>query len=124
TNVIAAARTPSVRRVYSCAALEQPKAFGLTTPLEVLGRLKRDEVFRVIRRVDAVLNVSLAECQPMTALESLAHGVPCLTGSLGLGTLDAHPYQQLVQVPGTGSLRAISTALERLLGMSREPGSE
>jgi len=124
TNVIAAARSPSVRRIYCCAALEQPKAFGLTTPLEVLGRLKRDEIFRVLRRIDAVLNVSLAECQPMTALESVAHGVACLTGTLSLGALDAHPYQQLVQVPGTGSLRAISEVIERVLALRRDQGPE
>lgn len=115
TNVLAAARTPGVKRVYTCAKFERTEAFGPGAPVDVLGRLRRDELFRVLERVDAVLNVTLAECQPMTALEALSHGVPCLTGALSLGNLDAHPYQQLMQVAGTGSLKTISDRLRKVL---------
>ena len=124
TNVIAAARTPGVTRVYTTAPLEQPKSYGLKVPVESLGRLSRDRLFRVLGRVDAVLNVSLADCQPMTSLEALAHGVPCLTGPIGLGDLDLHPYQQMVQVAGTASLRSISSALHEVLRLNSSAGSE
>jgi glycosyltransferase involved in cell wall biosynthesis len=83
----------------------------------VTGALARSELFRLIQRMDVLLNVTLSECQPMTALEGLAHGVPCLTGPLSLGALDDHPYQQLVQVPGTVSLGDLTDAMERVLSL-------
>jgi hypothetical protein len=82
-----------------------------------LGSLRRPELLRAMQGVDLLLNVTLTECQPMTALEGMAAGVACLTGPLSLGTLDKHPYQQLVQVPGTVSLGEIRRAAETVLSL-------
>jgi hypothetical protein len=65
--------------------------------------------------VDVVLNASLSECQPMTALEGLALRVPCITGPLGLGPLDEHPFQQLTQIARVDSVGAVRDATERVL---------
>ncbi len=59
----------------------------------------------------------------MVALESLALGVPCLTGPLALGALDEHPYQRLVQITDVGSLSPVRSKLETVLDLrERSPG--
>ena len=70
-----------------------------------------------------VLNPSLSECQPMVAVESLALGVPCLTGPLALGVLDEHPSQRLVQLIDVGSLVPVRAGLEKLLDFQAGSGS-
>jgi hypothetical protein len=115
TNLLVAGASARLSRVYVTAPHEAREELPLRAEVVNVGRLQRSELFRLIREVDVLLNVTLTECQPMSALEGLAFGVPCLTGALSLGELDAHPYQRLVQVAGTGALVEIQRALERVL---------
>jgi glycosyltransferase involved in cell wall biosynthesis/SAM-dependent methyltransferase len=83
----------------------------------------RNEVFRIMRESDVILNATLSECQPMTALEGLSLGTPCITGPLSLKDLDHHPYQQLTQVRGVDSVRELRDAIERILDLrEKSPG--
>ena len=84
----------------------------------------RAEVFRLMREADIILNATLSECQPMTALEGLALGTPCLTGPIALGDLDRHPYQRLVQVSAVDSIRQVKDAIERVLDMRSQRPAE
>ncbi|MBU8896544.1 class I SAM-dependent methyltransferase [Corallococcus sp. M34] len=115
TNVFVAATSSRLDTVFVTNPFHSNPVMPVRASVVNAGRLDRAALFRLIGEVDVLFNVTLTECQPMTALEGLAHGVACLTGPLSLGALDSHPYQRLVQVTGTGSLGEMSTALERLL---------
>ncbi|AKQ65365.1 Myosin-9 (Myosin heavy chain 9) [Myxococcus hansupus] len=124
SNVFVAASLPSLERVYVTSPFTTRPELPLRASVINVGPLKRAELFNLIRETDVVLNVTLAECQPMTALEGLAHGVACLTGPLSLGVLDEHPYQRLVQIAGTGSLGQIRSALEQVIRLQEHSPEE
>ncbi|MCJ9430764.1 glycosyltransferase [Kordiimonas marina] len=84
TNLIAALRTPEVQRIHSINTPTHLDLLGDLGRVHVTGFLDRPALYALMARVDMVMNVSLAECQPMTQLEAFALGRPCLTGPLGL----------------------------------------
>ncbi|TNE65706.1 MAG: hypothetical protein EP335_05100 [Alphaproteobacteria bacterium] len=84
TNLIAALRVPAVRQIFTVNAPTNLELIEDLSRLCVTGFLDRAALQALLARVDMVLNVSLAECQPMTQLEAFALGRPCLTGPLGL----------------------------------------
>ncbi|QDE84252.1 class I SAM-dependent methyltransferase [Myxococcus xanthus] len=124
SNVFVAASLPGMERVFVTSPFSARPELPLKASVINVGPLNRSELFNLIRETDVVLNVTLAECQPMTALEGLTHGVACLTGPLTLGALDEHPFQRLVQVAGTGSLGQIRSALERVVGLRERSPEE
>jgi hypothetical protein len=115
TNLYACMAAPSVRQVYATARFIEPKGLSLTKPVQRLKSPGRGELFEVMRKVDVVLNASLSECQPMTALEGLALRVPCITGPLGLGSLDEHPYQRLTQLARVDMVGPLRDAIEQVM---------
>jgi SAM-dependent methyltransferase len=114
TNLYAATSTPQLKTVYVSAEFARAE-FERGRKIISLSNPSRHELFRYMRESDVVLNVTLSECQPMAALESLALGVPCLTGPLGLGDLDRHPYQQLVQICNVDSLASVRERIDNVL---------
>jgi glycosyltransferase involved in cell wall biosynthesis len=119
TNLYACMAASHIRQVYVTAQFEEHKGLALTKPVHRLKSLGRSALFERMRKVDVVLNASLSECQPMTALEALALRVPCITGPLGLGPLDEHPYQQLTQIARVDSVGAVRDAIERVLELQQ-----
>lgn len=116
TNLYAASRCMRIRDVYVTTGFPHPTdVFALRCRVTHVERPSRRTMFRLIADSDVILNATLSECQPMTALEGLALGVPCLTGPLSLGELDAHPYQKLCQVVGVDSVGQLSAAIDRML---------
>lgn len=116
TNLYACMAAPHIRQVYVTAQFHPPQGLELAAkPVHRLQSLGRSELFELMRKMDVVLNASLSECQPMTALEGLALRVPCITGPLGLGRLDEHPLQQLTQIARVDSVGAVRDAIERVL---------
>ncbi len=122
TNLFAAERVERLRRIVVTTDFRE-------LPGSRRGRIiripppERAQVFRLMRDSDVILNASLTECQPMTALEGMALGTPCLTGPLSLGDLDLHPYQRLTQVRAVDSVREVRDEVERLLDLrERSPG--
>ena len=98
TNVLAADAVPEVARIL---LVNQPsfldevsqsmklRIIGFQTPSVLMGYMASSAL---------VTNVTLAECQPMSQLEALAVGTPCLTGPLGLPGFSDHPLGQLTEV--------------------------
>jgi len=84
TNLLAALRVPAVRKIHSVNAPTHLELLEDLSRVQVTGFLDRPALYRLMAQVDMVMNVSLAECQPMTQLEAFALGRPCLTGPLGL----------------------------------------
>ncbi len=123
TNLYAAAGSTRLRRVYTITDFRRVPAVEGETQIVARGRLSRRELLRAMRECDAVLYVTMSECQPMVALESMAVGAPCLTGPLGLDELDNHPYQRLAQVAVPDSIAGVRSALDRMLDLRlRSPG--
>ena len=123
SNLLAARLVPRIREVVVTTGF-RPLPGPALPRIRRLRRPDREQVFRVMRGADLILNATLSECQPMTALEGLALGTPCLTGPLSLGALDRHPYQRLAQVAGVDSLREVRDAIERILDARERPGGE
>ncbi|MHB8420669.1 MAG: class I SAM-dependent methyltransferase [Myxococcales bacterium] len=117
TNVLAAASEPRVRRVFVLARTRWLFRQRARARVIELPRLRRPELFRRLSNLDMVLNATLTECQPMTALEALSHRVPCVTGRLGLGQLDAHPLQQLCQMVEADNATSVRQAVGRVLDL-------
>ncbi|HEY6908582.1 MAG TPA: methyltransferase domain-containing protein [Myxococcales bacterium] len=123
TNLLAAHQVKRIRRVV-VTANSSPVPGDEGNPIVRIEAPDRTEVFRIMRDADVILNATLSECQPMTALEGLALGTPCLTGPLSLGPLDAHPYQRLTQVRGVDSIRELRDAIERVLDVRQSSPGE
>ncbi len=123
TALFAAGGSDRLDEVVVATGIELPSSLHLRARIRSVGPLSRENLFRLMSESSAVLNPSLSECQPMVALESLALGVPCLTGPLALGALDEHPYQRLVQITDVGSLSPVRSKLETVLDLrERSPG--
>jgi SAM-dependent methyltransferase len=122
TNLYAAAAEPRMRTVFVTTPHRESKELRPIAKIVLVEHPMRAQLFRLTTEVDVVLNASLSECQPMTALEALAHGVPCLTGPLSLGDLDDHPYQRLVQVVQVDSVSHVRAGVVRILDeVHRDP---
>ncbi|WP_417459293.1 glycosyltransferase, partial [Kordiimonas sp.] len=119
TNLIAALRTPGLDTIRT---VHEPKHLEL---LEDLGRvsasgfLASDEMMNEIAAAAVVMNVSLAECQPMTQLEAFAIGRPCLTGPLGLEEFSGDELIRLCTVERLDTPHEIIKSLEALLHLWR-----
>lgn len=119
-NLIAAHDSDAVARVLT---VNEPSLLDELRPLAKHMRLPyqdRDGMIEIARRVDAVMNVTFAECQPMTQLEALAVGTPCLVGPLGLPGLQDLALSALCTVDAPDNPRRVRTALERVLGLRRD----
>jgi SAM-dependent methyltransferase len=124
TNLYAACGVERLRDLYVTARFLHGPSLTPGRRVVSLAPPPRAPLFRLVADMDLVLNASLSECQPMTALEAMALGVPCLTGPLSLGALDEHPYQKLAQVPGVDSVGALRAAIERVLDLAEQRPAE
>lgn len=123
TNLFGASAA-GVRVTYVTSPLPKPFGFKLKTRVVEVARPSRAEFFGLLSQIGLILNASLSECQPMTALEGLVHGVPCLTGPLSLGALDEHPYQKLAQLGPVDTVGPVSRAARTLLDLKRRSATE
>jgi hypothetical protein len=124
TNLFAAGGDKRLRDIYVTAPHVLPPELSLPARVIKLDRPSRTQLFQLLGDVDLVLNATLSECQPMTALEAMAHGIPCVTGPLSLGALDQHPLQRLAQVAGVDALEPVRQAIERLVDLAERSPAE
>lgn len=118
SNVLAAAADKRLNRIWvttECADHFDPE---ISPRIKLSVAPSRAELFALLSKVDVVMNASLSECQPMTALEAMAHGVPCIYPATGLKAFDAHPYARVVSCSGSESLERIAQVLTRVLDLS------
>lgn len=120
TNLYGAA-LPRVRVVHVSAAFKLP-AEPLPFKLARWSKPARTQVLSLMRACDAVMNVTLSECQPMTVLEGAAVGTPCLSGPLGLDEFEQHEFARLTRVRQVDSAAAVRWALDQVLdARDRDP---
>jgi hypothetical protein len=124
TNLIAALRAQGAGQI---TCVHEPKHLELLediSDVRVTGFLSRAAMHGEISKATVVMNVSLAECQPMTQLEAFALGRPCLTGPLGLEEFDDDPLIKLCTVTRLDTPHDIILKLEALLEMqSADPAA-
>lgn len=124
TNLIAAHGLEQVETIH---AVNWPtgldKMMGLTK-VRVSPFRSGLELFSFMGSVAALMNVTLAECQPMTALEAMVMGTPCLTGPLHIDEFADDPLTGLTQVASPDNALMIREALARLLdARASDPGA-
>lgn len=115
TNVLACEASKKITQVL---AVNEPSNLGDSRALRktrVVGYQDKVNLFGFMASVGLVLNVTLAECQPMTQLEALAMGTPCLTGPLGLGAISKHPLSKMTEVGILDNPRFIMEAADRII---------
>jgi hypothetical protein len=122
SNILGACSLSELRHVF---AVNRPTGLELLADISKLrlsGYLRGMNLYAFMGSVAALLNVTLAECQPMTQLEALAMGTPCLTGPLALPGFATHPMTRLTEVHRLDAPDAIADALrELLLERRRDP---
>lgn len=120
TNLLAAHALPEVERIY---AVNWPTGLDKMMALEKLRIVPFRsglDLYAFMGSMGALMNVSLAECQPMTQLEAWAMGTPCLTGPLRLEEFEGDPLIAASEVEVLDNPHYIRVALERLLALRRE----
>jgi glycosyltransferase involved in cell wall biosynthesis len=123
TNLLAAHEVARIKQVVVTAEFtpfpgdEQDRVLRVHRP-------ERAQAFRIMKESDVILNVTLSECQPMTAREGLALGTPCITGPLSFQECDDHPFQRLTEVCGVDSVREVRDAIEQVLDLREKSPAE
>lgn len=124
TNVLAALPIAEIDVIYSVnwpTGLDKMADLG---KVKVAPFRSGRDLFAFMGSLGAIVNVTLAECQPMTQLEGLAMGTPSLTGSLRIEEFADDPLTPLVEVDSLDNPFHIRAALERLLKMRRDDPGE
>ena len=98
TNVLAAYAVPEVARILTVNLPSFLDEVSQSMKLRVIGFQAPQVLLGYMASSGLVMNVTLAECQPMSQLEALAVGTPCLTGPLGLAGFSDHPLGKLTEV--------------------------
>jgi glycosyltransferase involved in cell wall biosynthesis len=120
TNALAAIRCKDVRHLYvvnwpnaleNIVSLDKVRWVGFMRPGQMLARAGS---------CGAVMHSSLIECQPMTMLEAMAVGTPCVSGPLGIHPeIDAHPLTALCEVEHVDDVGGLGAALSNIVGLWR-----
>ncbi|MCR9054971.1 MAG: hypothetical protein NXI26_24200 [bacterium] len=123
-NMLASLSSESVDHVY---AVNQPSGLENLSDLKkvkVVGFMKPSDLLDFMASVAAVMNVTLIECQPMTKLEAVAVGTPCITGRLNIPGISEHPYGKLTEVEALDRPDVIRGYLDRILSAWDADASE
>lgn len=120
TNIIAASVAENVTEVRTSNF-----PFGLESvlplsKLRVIGFLRGQYLYSQMADANVVLCATLAECQPMTQLEALAVGTPCITGPLGLEELAENPLTQLCEISVLDNPRTLANKIEKVIRFRNE----
>jgi len=119
TNVLAALQTPGVTEIWTTNYPNGLDELCSLERLHLVGYLRGAKLLARCAESDVVLLATLAECQPMTALEALAVGTPPLTGPLALKEFASDPLTALTETPSVDNPTEIARALGRLIEARR-----
>lgn len=120
TNMLAAVQCEEVKTVYSVNAPTGLEHINDLSKVKTIGFLRPPEMLARSASCGVILHASLIECQPMTQLEGLAVGTPCITGHLGVHTeIDRHPLSRLCEVEFVDDVGAIVDTLRKLITLSK-----
>ncbi len=120
TNVLAACGSDSVDTVYAVNRPSRLEEIVDLRKLQITGYLRAMNLYSFMGTVGCLLNATLAECQPMTQLEAMAMGTPCITGPLRLEKMAQHPLTALTEAAILDSPLDIRRVLENVLRERRQ----
>jgi hypothetical protein len=116
TNALAALHCDAVKSLY---VVNWPNGLDHLHDLKKvkwIGFMRPGQMVARAASCSAILHSSLIECQPMTMLEGLAVGTPCVSGKLGVHPeIDAHPLTRLCEVEFTDDVGALQAVLHELM---------
>jgi glycosyltransferase involved in cell wall biosynthesis len=120
TNTLAALRCEAVKTLY---VVNWPTALENLHDLKKvnwIGFMRPGQIMARAASCGAILHSSLIECQPMTMLEGLAVGTPCLSGKLGVHPeIDAHPLTRLCEVDHVDDVGGLKAGLDDIIALWR-----
>ncbi|PYE38817.1 hypothetical protein DFI02_1364 [Rhizobium sp. PP-F2F-G20b] len=120
TNIIGAQNSSAISQVWSVNIPSGLESIVDTKKCRVVGYQRGSNLHDRMSEATVVLNCTLAECQPMTQLEAISVGTPCLTGRLGLEELSDHKLTRLMEVTEIDSPHSITEAIDRLIYHMRD----
>ncbi|CAO4177791.1 glycosyltransferase [Methylorubrum extorquens] len=115
TNIIGAQNAKSVDQVWTVNHPSGLENLADLSKCRTVGYQRGSNLYDRMSEATIVLNCTLAECQPMTQLEALAVGTPCLTGKLGLAEMSDHRLTEFLEVSEIDSPHSITAAIEKIL---------
>lgn len=121
-NVIAASRSDLVEAVYT---VNWPTGLESVTDLgkvRLVGYKRGTELLATMGSVGTVMVATLADSQPMTQLEALACGTPCITGPLRLPEFRDSEFERLFEVEACDNPTEIKRRLDEVLQLRRKDG--
>ena len=120
TNVVAASLSSNVDVIKTAHFPNGLEDIYDLKKLRLVGYLRGRELLDEMARSSLVLMATLAECQPMTQLESFAVGTPSLTRPLGVAEFADDPLMKLCTTQHLDNPALLSRDIERVVGLSRD----
>ncbi len=115
TNVLGALTAGNIEQVKTANFPNGLESLVNLDRLRLVGYLRGRDLFEEMARSSLVLLATLAECQPMTQLESLAVGTPAMTGPLAIREFDDDPLIRLCTTPHLDNPALLARDIERLV---------
>jgi glycosyltransferase involved in cell wall biosynthesis len=121
SNVLAAIQCDLVKKINVVNWPNAIENIADIDKLDLLPFMRPQQMLANTASCAAVMHSSLIECQPMTQLEALAVGTPCITARLGVhAEIDSHPLTQLCEVDFPDDVGALTQTLDTLCQLWRD----
>ena len=124
TNMLAVQDCEAISTVFSVnfpTGLEQIRTMD---KLSLTSFKRGPDLLGFMASTEVLMNVTLAECQPMTQLEAMAVGTPCMTAPLRLVEFEDDPLMALTEVDALDSPHFLTKALDKVIAVQRQGDGE
>lgn len=124
TNMLAALRSDLVSVIHTVNFPTGLETLADVAKISLMPFRKGVPLFAMMASVELQMNLSLAECQPMTQLEALAVGTPCITSPLHLHEFENDPLLKLCEVAELDNPRYVRQRIDEVMTMQlNDPGA-
>ena len=120
TNVLGALGASNVELVKTANFPNGLESLVNLDRLRLVGYLRGRDLLDEMARSSLVLLATLAECQPMTQLESFAVGTPAMTGPLYIREFEDDPLIQLCTTLHLDNPALLARDVERLVALRHD----
>jgi hypothetical protein len=115
SNVLAADHCEEIKKIYVVNWPNGLEYISNMAKVELLPFMRPPQLLACVGSCAATVHASLIECQPMTQLEGLVVGTPCVTARLGVHPeIDQHPLTRITEVDFPDDVGAITLALKNI----------
>lgn len=124
TNMLAVQDCDAISTVFSVNFPTGLEKIRTMDKLSLTSFKRGPDLLGFMASTEVLLNVTLAECQPMTQLEALAVGTPCMTAPLRLHEFEDDPLVKLTEVESLDSPYFLTQALDKVIAVGRQEDDE